>query len=572
VNAFAALHLGLASVCVVMAGLHGAMWLALRTEVAHRWVTLSFIGFAALSLGIAGSSRASLGSLGAAQPWLALTVPTALLLPMALVRTVWAVLDRPMTRLRRRLLALIVVLSLPIGVQLAWFIASGHPAASSYESSRYVVAPVAISYSAAILLVAAVWVVEGIRAIRTLRTLAWAVVLGTVPSGVVAVREAAILVSASEGPTLIAFVGLPLALLASVSLVIRYIRAIRQSAVSDPAEEYRRMARLGTGGMGELWLALRSRVGGFQRWVVLKKIRFPNPHAIERFLMEARVAARLHHPNIVAVYDLGRYEDGWYIVMEYLPGPSLHEILQRCYEAQLDPPPGIVAEIGEQICRGLSCAHDHGILHRDISPDNVIVTFDGVTKLLDFGIAKEIDAAEAIGPVVSGSKGVTVPGGIAGKARYLAPERIAGEPASVASDLFSLGLVLAQLLGAALPERGADLAGLRDPVSKDHPCAPQLEAIVRKALAAQPEQRWESAAAMADALRDVAVAPGSGELSTWVRELFPERRQALSSLVTLQDPAPADVSALLDRAQPPRETPSVDTSDDPRQSSARVTD
>jgi eukaryotic-like serine/threonine-protein kinase len=565
VNAFAALHLGLASVCVVMAGLHAAMWLALRTEVAHRWVTLTFIGFAVLSLGIAGSSTASAASLGPAQPWLAITVPTALLLPMAIARTAWAVLDRPMTRLRRRLLVLILASTLPLALQLIWFLASKHPAAESYETSRYAVPPIAVSYSGALLLTAVIWVVEGVRAIPTLRTLGWAAVVATIPSGIIAVREVTILVSGSEGPTLVAFVGLPLALFASVSLVIRYILAMRQSTTSALAGDYRRMARLGAGGMGEVWLALRSGLAGFQRWVVLKKIRFPNPRAIERFQTEARVAARLHHPNIVGVYDLGRYDDGWYIVMEYLAGPSLHEILERCYEAQLDPPNAIVASIGEQVCRGLSCAHEHGVLHRDVSPDNVIVTFDGVAKLLDFGIAKEVVAREdAQGEMtIRDTAGVTVPGGIPGKTRYLAPERLAGEPASVASDLFSLGLVLAQLMGALLPERGAQLAGADDPVSRDRPCSPELESIVRKALAARPEDRWASAAAMADALRTLAAASGGDELSAWVRELHPKRYAAQRSLVALADPSPEDVSALLARSHPPTRPRTSGTADDP---------
>jgi eukaryotic-like serine/threonine-protein kinase len=551
VNAFAALHLGLASVCVVMAGLHGAMWLALRGEAAHRWVTLSFIGFGALSLGIAGSSTASLSALGPSRPWLALTVPTALLLPMALARTAWAVLDRPMTRPRRLIQACIVTLTLPLAIQLTWFIVSGHPAASSYETSRYAVPPVAISYSSALFLVAAVWVVEAIRAIPTLRTLGWATLLVTIPGISLALREASILISAGEGPTLIAFTGPPLALFASVSLVVRYVRAIRQAA-GGPSGDYRRMARLGAGGMGELWLALRSGVAGFQRWVVLKKIRLRHPRAavVERFLTEARVAARLHHPNIVAVYDLGRYDDGWYIVMEYLPGPSAFEILERCYELQIDPPAGLVAQIGEQVCRGLDCAHGHGVLHRDISPDNVIVTFDGVAKLLDFGIAKEIDVAEDAAISFRGMRGMTEPGRIPGKTRYLAPERLAGEPATVASDVYALGLVLAQLLGAPLPDRGADLAGVPCPISAHRPCDPALEAIVRRALERSADARPASAADMATELRRVAAQLEPVDLSSWLRDLFPERWRALQTLVTLHDPSPRDVESLLARAYP----------------------
>jgi serine/threonine-protein kinase len=556
VNAFSAMHVAFAVFCGLMALLHAVMWAALRDEPAHRWVFASFTGFTLLNAGIAGASVGAEGSLGPAAPWLALTIPTVLLLPLALLRTTWAMLDRPVTRPRKWLMVAVGVALLPVTAQFIWFLVTGSPHAATFEQARYAYLLTAVPYHAALLAVGINWVVEAIRAIPSLRTLAWTALIAVIPAVALTIRETFLSTDALSGPTLIGVTGLPLGLFASVSLVSRYVRAVRSQAQANPvtSEQYHRLYRLGAGGMGEAWLAQRAGEGGFRRWAVLKRIRIDNPEQalVERFLAEARVAARLHHANIVSVYDLGRYDDGLCIVMEYLPGLSLWDIMMRCYETRAFAPTGVVAAIGLQICRGLDCAHHHGVLHRDISPDNVIVTFDGTCKILDFGIAKEQGEPEpdSLAGTTGSSSSKTHAGSVPGKWQYMAPERIVGEPALPESDIFSVGLVLIQLLGAPIPKRGADLAGTPDPVSTHRPdILPAMEEVVRQALAAHPKQRYRSAAAMASDLRAVLAQCDRVDVGAWLRELWPKRWELQQRLDAMTSPKPAQVEALFARAQ-----------------------
>jgi serine/threonine-protein kinase len=559
VNGFTAVHLGIASVCALLAALHVAMSLAVRSEPAHRWVATCFVGFTLLDLGLAGSSVASEGSLGDPHPWLLLTVPTVLLLPAALVRTAYAVLDWPMTPRRHAVVAATFVLVLPVAIQFTYFVLTDAPQAASWEQARYANLWTAAPYNAAIVLIAAVWVIEAIRALPSMRATAITALVVVIPSMLLGIREAFVATDVVHGPTLVGITALPLGAFASASLVIRYVRALSRTDDSPVStEHYDRMAKLGAGGMGELWLALRSGEAGFRRWVVVKRIRMDriDEHLVDRFLIEARIAARLHHANIVSVYDLGHYDDGWFIVMEYLSGPSLWEVMTRCYEEEEFAPISAVAQIGVDICRGLECAHIHGILHRDISPDNIILTFDGIAKLLDFGIAKEAEAERAMTGSMPGELGTssreTAAGGIVGKAQYLAPERAMGDPATVQSDVFAVGLVMVQLMGAPIPERGSDLAGHPAPVSEYRPdTPPEMERIICKALASHPRQRYESAAEMANDLMALTAHGGPVNLSQWTRDLCPGRWTLARRLDELRKPTPdvvADLFAdLMDR-------------------------
>jgi eukaryotic-like serine/threonine-protein kinase len=574
VNGFTAVHLAIAGLCALMAALHIAMWLAVRSEPAHKWVALSFVGFTLLDLGLAGSSVAAQGSLGPPAPWLLLTVPTAVLLPPAMLRTAWAVLDWPMTAPRRRILALVAALVVPVALQFTYYVLTDAPEAASWEQARYANMVTAVPYNLAIVLVGTVWVVEAFRALPAMRALATTALVIVIPSMALTAREVLVATDVVPGPTLIGVVALPLGAFASVSLVVRYVRAMRTAQTSPIAsEQYTRIARLGAGGMGELWLALRSSEAGFRRWVVVKRIRLDrtDDHLVERFLVEARIAARLHHANIVSVYDLGHYDDGWFIVMEYLSGPSLWEVMTRCYEEEEFAPLSIVAQIGVQICRGLECAHGHGILHRDISPDNVILTFDGIAKILDFGIAKEAGSTE---PALTGPAedpgGRTAAGGVVGKAQYLAPERAIGEPASVESDLYALGLVMVQLMGAPIPERGSELAGHPHPVGEYRPGVPEaFEAVIRKALAAHPKQRYRSAAAMADDLLGLTGLDEPVNLAAWTQRLCPARWTLTRKLADLRDPTPAAVADLF--AEMMDAAPRVDTDGSSDRGSAETT-
>src|ERR687889_2103529 len=194
---------------------------------------------------------------------------------------------------------------------------------------------------------------------------------------------------------------------------------------------------LGSGGMGEVFLA-RDRVLG--RDVALKVLRRQyagDSEFAERFLREARSAASLSHPNIVQVYDRGETEDGTsYIAMEYVPGGTLKEQIERRGPFGASE----TAAVGAQITDAIGAAHERGVIHRDIKPQNVLVTASGDLKVTDFGIARAASA-------VTSSASSTVFGTVA----YISPEQAMGEPVGPASDLYSLGVVLYEMLTGELP-------------------------------------------------------------------------------------------------------------------------
>jgi hypothetical protein len=557
---YSTLHVSIAAIAFVLAILHLVMWVALRHERAHGWVAASLLGFAVFDLGLAGSSTAAAAQLGAEAPWLLLTVPTALLLPLALLRTVWAVLDLPVQGPRRALAWITLLLVLPGAVHLLWLVISADPSATSWEATRYRSGWPALPYLLALWILGATWFLEALRCRKTHGFVAWAAIAAAVPALLIMVREAMVVGGVLRGATWVGLAGLPLALFASATMVVRYVAAVREASTTEEADaRYQRLHRLGRGGMGEVWLGMRRGEGGFRRFLVLKRIRadVAGEDLMARFWAEARVAARLHHPNVVAVHDFGRIEGGWFIVMEYLAGASLYDLLCRAYDQQIALPPEVIVGIGEKVCRGLECAHTHGVLHRDISPDNVIVTFDGEVKVLDFGIAKEADRREETIPagVRDGALShETAAGGIAGKRRYLAPERLVGEPAVVESDLFSLAVVMLELFGVDVPGDGASLAGAPAPMSDAGLAAPAgIEAVLRRALSPHPKQRPRSAGAFGDELLGVAAELPPVDLGGFVRRMFGERWAAARKLETLVDPTPEDVAALLLPVSPPTE-------------------
>jgi serine/threonine protein kinase len=205
----------------------------------------------------------------------------------------------------------------------------------------------------------------------------------------------------------------------------------------------------------------------------------------ERFFREARMAAALAHPNLVAVYDVGDEEGLPYIVMEYVDGETLAELMAR--EGPL--PPDRAVDLLLQLCAGLEHAHAAGLVHRDIKPQNVLVRRDGVVKLGDFGIARTMQATQ-----------LTQVGTVLGTAAYLAPEQASGEPVTAAADIYSLGAVAYELLSGRTPYQFQTLTEL---VMKQQAPPPPLEqaadldGVVRRCLAYKPEDRPQSAAALA---------------------------------------------------------------------------
>ncbi len=277
------------------------------------------------------------------------------------------------------------------------------------------------------------------------------------------------------------------------------------------AGRYRIERKLGTGGMATVYLAEDQELGRRVAIKMLDDRHAQDEQFVERFRREAKSAAGLSHPNIVAIFDRGEAEGTYYIVMEYLEGRTLKELL-----VTRGPTPVRVAlDYARQILAALENAHREGIVHRDIKPHNVVVRGDGRLKVTDFGIAR------------SGTSEMTEAGSIIGTAQYLSPEQAKGEPVSPASDLYSVGIVLYEMLTGSVPFTGdtpleiamKHLSAAPKPPSAINPKVPHdLDSVVLRALAKSPAQRYASAGEMDADLTRVArglpVAPATEEAAT----------------------------------------------------------
>src|SRR4051812_38234417 len=235
---------------------------------------------------------------------------------------------------------------------------------------------------------------------------------------------------------------------------------------------YRIRGLLGEGGVGRLYVAEQTGIEGFAKIVALKRIL---PHLADSppfrslFLNEARVAARLEHPNIVATYELGEVDGTYFMALEYLPGEDLCAVLARC-EPSANMPIEVAAMLAQQCANGLEYAHElHDgegrpacLVHRDVNPSNIFITYHGMVKLLDFGVVK------------NSANGKTSPGIFKGKYAYCAPEQLRGESVDHRTDVFSLGIVLWECLtGHRLFEAPNDAATI-DAVRSQTIVAPSL--------------------------------------------------------------------------------------------------
>lgn len=312
------------------------------------------------------------------------------------------------------------------------------------------------------------------------------------------------------------------------------LRRTRTAApVANAIGNYEIIRKLATGGMGEVYLAKQRGPVAFSRDVVLKKLHqghTEDPEFVRMFLNEAQLAANLNHPNIVHIYDLFE-DDGYVIAMEYVRGATVLAALRACARQGKAIPYGPAVRIAIAVCEALHYAYTSAgedgqprhIIHRDISPSNVLLGYDGHVKLADFGVAKALDLNVTRGESIKGKFG------------YLSPEQVKCHPLDQRSDLFALGIVLWEMtVGSPLYKRESDVAMMyavmeenAPPPSSMHPSFPlDLEAVILKALQRDRDNRYATALDMANDLRRVA------REHDWDIEA-----QALADLVTETIPA-----------------------------------
>ena len=255
------------------------------------------------------------------------------------------------------------------------------------------------------------------------------------------------------------------------------------------AGRYRLERKLGSGGMADVWLAEDQELGRKVAVKILHERYANDDQFVERFRREATHAASLSHPNIVSIFDRGEAGGSYYIVMEYVEGRTLKELIVSRGSC---PVPVAITYV-RQVLAGLRFAHRAGIVHRDVKPHNVIVDSEGRVKVMDFGIAR------------AGTSQMTEVGSIIGTAQYLSPEQARGAPVDESSDLYSTGILLYELLTGTVPFNGETpvevamkhLSQVPEPPSRLRPEVPHdLDLVVIRALAKEPAERYRSAQEM----------------------------------------------------------------------------
>jgi eukaryotic-like serine/threonine-protein kinase len=353
--------------------------------------------------------------------------------------------------------------------------------------------------------------------------------------------------------------------------------------------KYQLIEKIGRGGMGEVWKARLAGPGGFVRTLVIKRILphlVEEPRFVKMFFAEARLSAALHHPNIVQVHELGEVDGTYYLAMEHIPGVDLSTSIAAGCDGG-PPPPGLAAFVVREICRALSYAHSLtdekgvvlGLIHRDVSPSNVMLGYEGAVKLLDFGLAKAL--AESSG-------GFTKTGALKGKLGYLSPEQVGDMPIDHRVDQWAAGVVLHEALtgrrlftGTQLEVLALVAAAAIDPPSAKNPSVPpDLDRICLRALERNPEDRYRNCEEMGRELDEVvhALKWGPDRLAHWVRELKPPPIPSSSSgpgpaLMTTDAPPPgspaewgaeSEIPVEIVAAEPPPQ-PALSSIEVPRQ-------
>ena len=294
---------------------------------------------------------------------------------------------------------------------------------------------------------------------------------------------------------------------------------------------------IGTGGMGEVRAGHDSKLDRAVAIKLLRRDLVEQPDLKARFESEARAAARIAHPNVVGVFDTGEHEDVPYIVMELLSGRTLADELD-------EGPLGAerVKRIGLEILSALEASHQQGILHRDLKPSNVLLAKDGSVKVADFGVAKITEGMD-----------ITMAGTMIGTPSYLAPERVNGEPASTASDVYSVGVVLYELLTGRRPFEADTPLGLLRAIQQEEPAPlseicpgldPWVAAAVTKAMAKDPAERYQDAREM---LGDLGVEPSAEVLDrTQVLDVPVPETEVIGAPAGLPETDPQPAASLQD--------------------------
>jgi len=332
---------------------------------------------------------------------------------------------------------------------------------------------------------------------------------------------------------------------------------------SEAIEEYGNyflLEKIAVGGMAELFKAQQRGVQGFQKIVAIKRILphfSDNEDFVTMFIDEAKLAAQLTHPNIVQIFDLGKASSSYYIAMEYVNGRDLRTLLRKAREYGTPFPEQVAAFVVMKVAAALDYAHrkrgfddrELKLVHRDISPQNVILSTEGAVKLVDFGIAKAASKASH-----------TIAGALKGKLLYMSPEQATGQPLDNRSDLYSLGLVLFELLTGercfqADSELGvlekvrlgriSDLTTLNPNVSRE------MTGIVNRALQKSVDHRYPSARFMERDLRDYLQRQGTPitehDVAEYMNALLKGTRETLEHLVSARFPVPASLTSGIHR-------------------------
>jgi serine/threonine-protein kinase len=310
-------------------------------------------------------------------------------------------------------------------------------------------------------------------------------------------------------------------------------------------DRYELLCPMAEGGMASVWIARQTGKHGFQRLVAIKTIlpKYASEVRFQRmFVDEARIASRIDHDNVVHILDVGEQHDVTYLVMEYVDGDALSKLYREVERKEVLLPPGIVLRVLADVCGGLHAAHElrddagllMGVVHRDVSPQNVLVSSTGVAKLIDFGIAKARDRLS----------GDTTADQLKGKVRYMAPEQALGRTMDRRADLWAVGAMMYQLLSGKPPYEAENdmqtlflLSSGRPPAPLPATVHPAIVALVKRALAHSPSKRFATALelgqAIEEAMVEAKITTTTAGVAAYLAEHATERAQKRKDAIAL---------------------------------------